>query len=74
MSLVDFFSKFAQLIPMDSKNLIDVKNALTQFFTTFGTPKLIVTDHKTTFKLIQMKHFLSSLNIEIELFGIQRSG
>ena len=50
LSLVDAFSKHAQPIPMDTKNLIDVKNALAQYFRIFGNPKEIITDHETTFR------------------------
>lgn len=61
LSMVDSFSKFAQMIPIDTKNLIDVKNALSRYFGNFGTPLQIVTDHETTFRSIQLKNFLSNL-------------
>lgn len=61
LSLVDAFSKHAQLIPMDTKNLIDVKNALTQYFAIFGSPREIITDHETTFRSIQLRNFLDSV-------------
>ena len=65
LSLVDSFSKHTQLIPIGTKNLTDVKNALTQYFMTFGTPRQIVTDHETTFRSLQMVNFLSTLNTEL---------
>ena len=61
LSLVDSFSKYAQLIPMDTKNLVDVKNALAQYFGTFGNPQTIITDHETTFGSIQLKNYLDSV-------------
>ena len=61
LSLVDAFSKHAQLIPMDTKNLIDVKNALAQYFCTFGNPREIITDHETTFRSIQLREYLDNI-------------
>lgn len=66
LSIVDSFSKFAQMVPIETKNLTDVKSALTKFFTSFGTPLQIVTDHETTFRSIQLKNFLSNLGVSLE--------
>lgn len=63
--MVDAFSKFAQMIPIETKNLIDVKNALAHFFSNFGTPLQIVTDHETTFRSIQLKNYLNNLGTSL---------
>lgn len=65
LSLVDAFSKHAQMILMDTKNLTDVKNALSQYFSMYGTPRQIITDHETTFRSLQLKNFLDNLNVEL---------
>lgn len=65
LSLVDSFSKHAQMIFMETKNLTDVKNALAQYFSTYGTPRKIITDHETTFMSLQLKGYLDALNVEL---------
>jgi len=65
LSLADSFSKFAQMIPIDTKNLVDVKNALAKYFSTFGIPLQIITDHETTFRSIQLKNFLCNLGCSL---------
>jgi hypothetical protein len=66
LSLVDSFSKHLQMIPIKTKNVTDVTKALTKYFSTFGCPRLIVTDHETTFKSVQLRQFLDNLGIQIE--------
>lgn len=61
LSLVDAFSKYTQLIHMETKNLIDVKNALAQYFGMFGNPREIITDHETTFRSAQLREYLDNL-------------
>lgn len=59
LSLIDSFSKHLQLFYMKTKNLTDVQKALTKYFASFGIPKLIVTDHETTFQSIQFRNFIT---------------
>lgn len=65
LSLVDSFSKHAQMIFMETKNLTDVKTALADYFGIYGTPRKIITDHETTFMSLQLKNYLDALNIEL---------
>ena len=53
------------MIPIETKNLIDVKSALAKYFGSFGTPMQIVTDHETKFRSVQLKNFLSSLGVSL---------
>ena len=66
LSLIDSFSKHFQLIPMKTKNLADVKRALTKYISTFGPPRLIVTDHETTFTSTQLREFLDNMHTQIQ--------
>lgn len=59
LSLIDSFTKHLQLYNMKTKNLTDVQKALTKYFVSFGIPKLIVTDHETTFQSIQFRNFVN---------------
>ena len=53
------------MIFMETKNLTDVKNAVAQYFSNYGTPRLIITDHETTFMSLQLKGYLDPLNVEL---------
>lgn len=66
LSLIDSFSKHLQMIPMRTKNLVDVQKALTKYMATFGNPRLIVTDHETTFVSVQLRNFLNNFGTPIE--------
>lgn len=66
LSIIDAFSKHLIMIPINTKNLIDVTNALTKYFTLFGIPNNIVSDHETTFQSAQFKEYLNKLNVKIE--------
>lgn len=65
LSLIDSFSKHLQMISLKSKNLTHVQKALGKYFSSFGVPKEIITDHETTFQSIQFRNFLSQLGSQI---------
>lgn len=73
LSLIDSFSKYLQLIPMKTKNLIDTKRAYTKFISTFRNPQTLVTDHETTFKSINFQEFIQSFGTEIEFASSSES-
>lgn len=66
LSLVDSFSKHLQMNYIKTKNLTHVQKALSKYFSSFGIPKKIVTDHETTFRSIQLRNFLSQLGCCLE--------
>lgn len=66
LSIIDAFSKHLQMIHIDTKNLNDIRSAITKYFTIFGIPNQIISDHETTFQSIQFKEYLSNLNIKLE--------
>lgn len=66
LSLIDSFSKHLQMYHIKTKNVVHVQKAVSKYFSVFGTPELIVTDHETTFTSIQFKNFLGELGVSIE--------
>lgn len=66
LSIIDSFSKFLQMLPIKTKNLQDVKKALSKYISTFGAPDKIVTDHETTFRSIQLRDFLDAFGTQLE--------
>lgn len=66
LSLVDSFSKHLQMYFIKHKNLVQVQKALAKYFTSFGFPNEIVTDHETTFRSIQLKNYLAQLGVELK--------
>lgn len=66
LSIIDSFSKHLQMVQINTKNLVDVTSALTKYFTLFGIPNSIVSDHETTFQSAQFKEYLSRLNVRLE--------
>lgn len=64
ISFVDKLSKFAMLIFIQSRTIVDIRKALLTFIATYGTPKIIVTDNEPAFKSIEIRGLLNDLNIE----------
>jgi Integrase zinc binding domain len=66
LSIIDSFLKHLQMIHIKTKNLIDVKKALTKYFSSFAIPNLLISDHETTFQSINLREFLGNLGTRIE--------
>lgn len=73
LSLICAFSKHLNLIEIPTRNVIDIQNALSQYFLHFGTPKILICDHEASFTSIQLKSFLSELGIQIEFASSSES-
>lgn len=65
LSIIDAFSKHLQMVYLKSKNLVHVQKALGKYFSAFGVPREIITDHETTFQSIQFRNFLNQLGAQI---------
>lgn len=65
LTIIDSFSKFAQIYKLPSLNSLDVVSKLIQFFSCYGVPKRIVTDNGTEFKNTNLKNLLALHKIEI---------
>lgn len=66
LSLIDSFTKHLQMFHIKSKNLTHVQKALGKYFSSFGVPNSIVTDHETTFRSIQTQNFLDALGCSLQ--------
>ena len=65
LTIVDAFSKFANVIALETRTIVDLKRAITEHIRTFGRPEIIVCDQEPGFTSIDFIGFLQSLNIEI---------
>lgn len=50
LTAIDNFSKFAVLVPIASRNAVDIKTALFQILNRFENVKLVVSDNERSFK------------------------
>ncbi|CAM1301398.1 Uncharacterised protein g2956 [Pycnogonum litorale] len=62
--LVDAYSKYLDVIPMNKITSTETINALRHVFSVFGLPEHIVTDNGTAFTSEVFKHFLSMNDIQ----------
>lgn len=58
LTCVDKFSKFAMIIPIASRNSLDVKNGLLQIMTRFKDVKIVVSDNERSFQSNMIGSFL----------------
>lgn len=73
LSIIDSFTKHLQMLFIKNKNLVQVQRKLTKYFSIFGLPKEIVTDHETTFMSIQLKNYLASLGVLLKYASCSES-
>lgn len=67
ITFIDKFSKHAQIIPIQSRNWNDLKNALVIYLGNQGKPKKIINDQLKGFSSINFLNFLKNEGIEIHL-------
>lgn len=65
LSAVDKLSRFGMLIPIKSRSIPDIRSGLTKLISTFGIPKLIVSDNEPALRSIEVRSMLEELGIEI---------
>lgn len=65
LSALDKLSKFGILIPIKSRSIPDIRSGLTKFFSTYGMPKLIVSDNEPAIRSIEVRGMLEDLGVEI---------
>lgn len=73
LSLICAFSKHLQLIEINSRNITDIKTALSQYFRTFRPPTKIVCDHEAAFTSVQFQDFLANVGTIIEFASSSES-
>ncbi|XP_055385906.1 metacaspase-2-like [Condylostylus longicornis] len=65
LTVIDKFSKHAHVIPIKSRNWIDLKNAFMQYISSSGKPKKIITDQEKGFNSLNFKNFLENEGIAV---------
>ena len=65
LTVVDAFSKFANVIGLETRTIVDLKRAITEHIRVFGRPEILVCDQEPAFTSIDFIGFLQDLNIEI---------
>lgn len=65
LSFVDSFSRFGGLIPIQSRTIIDVKNALITLFSTYTQPKILISDNESSIRSYDIRGLLNDLDIEL---------
>lgn len=73
LTLLDKFSKFGQAYTLKSRNPLHIKQQLGKFFSSYGLPKLIVTDSETSFRSISLRQYLEEANINFHYTSIRSS-
>lgn len=73
LTIVDAFSKFAQLYKIENEQTDTIIETLTRYFSTFGIPKQIICDQATSFRNPAMSKFLSDLNISLHFASCSNS-
>lgn len=65
LTIVDSFSKFANVIPLESRTIVDMKHAISEHIRIFGRPHTIVCDQEPSFTSLDFIGFLGDLGISI---------
>lgn len=65
LTLVDSFSKFAQIYKISNETSEELTETLTEYFKTFGIPKLITCDQATSFRSQDFRTFLETHGVAI---------
>lgn len=64
LTIVDSFSKFANIIPLESRTIVDMKKAISEHIRLFGRPQTVVCDQEPAFKSIDFVGFLNDLGVD----------
>lgn len=70
LTVIDKFSKYAQIIPIQSRNWCDLMQALQKYISTVGKPEKIIADNEKGFNSLNFKQFLERENISIHFSTI----
>lgn len=65
LTIIDSFSKYAQIYKLHSLNSIDIIDNLLKFFSYLGIPKKIICDNGTEFKNNNLKEMLAMHKIDL---------
>lgn len=65
LTIIDKFTKHAQVIPLKSRTWIDLKNGLMQYISSFGKPHKIITDREKGFNSLNFINYLNNEGIQV---------
>lgn len=65
LTLVDSFSKFAQIYKISNETTDEIVESLIEYFKTFGIPKMITCDQATSFRNSKFRDFLENYGIAL---------
>lgn len=71
LSIIDAFSKYAQIYPLESAQAIVVANKLIQYFSHHGIPQTIISDNGGEFKNAVIKELLALHKVELHFISSQ---
>lgn len=73
LTLVDSFSKFAQIYKIRNETADELIEVLIKYFRNFGIPKLITCDQATSFRSSKFKEFLAKYDISLHFASSSNS-
>lgn len=73
LSIIDKFSKYAQVFPLITRNTIHIKAAFVSYFCRVGKPKHLVADQEGAFASTEFKSFCESQEINLHLTASKSS-
>ncbi|XP_055630413.1 uncharacterized protein LOC129771106 isoform X1 [Toxorhynchites rutilus septentrionalis] len=73
LTIVDAFSKFANVIALETRTIVDLKRAITEHIRIFGKPKSITCDQEPSLTSLAFIGFMQDLDIEIHFASSSNS-
>lgn len=73
LTIVDAFSKFAQIFQIENERAETIIENLTRYFTTFGIPKQITCDQATSFRNSAFKKFWEDMGVSLHFASTSNS-
>lgn len=73
LSAIDKFSRFGVIIPIKSRTITDIRKGLLKYFSTYGTPGLIVSDNEPALRSAEIRGLIQNLNIQMHFVPANHS-
>lgn len=70
LTIIDQFSKFAQVYKLNTANALEITNSLIEFFTQYKVPSKIIHDPGTEFNNSLVKNLLNNYGIRIHVTSV----
>ena len=63
LMIIDYYSRYPEAYTLNNANSAEIISCLTESFTRFGIPKVVISDNRSVFISKEFESFLSSLGI-----------